>query len=66
VRNTVQDAYMNGYHVSLVEECTFDRNALSHKVDLFDMHHKYADVMHVEEVVDHLLKMGKSKLAMAG
>jgi nicotinamidase-related amidase len=66
VRNTVQDAYMNGYHVSLVEECTFDRNALSHKVNLFDMHHKYADVMHVEEVVDHLLKMGKSKLAMAG
>jgi maleamate amidohydrolase len=54
VRNTVQDAYMNGYQVSLVEECTFDRNILSHKVNLFDMHHKYADVMHVEEVVDHL------------
>jgi hypothetical protein len=27
---------------------------LSHKVNLFDMHHKYADVMHVEEVVAHL------------
>jgi maleamate amidohydrolase len=67
VRNTVQDAYMNGYHVSLVEECTFDRNILSHKVNLFDMHHKYADVMHVGEVVDHLMEMGKaSKLAMAG
>ena len=54
VRNSVQDAYMNGYHVAIVEECTYDRNILSHKVNLFDMHHKYADVMHVEEVVDHL------------
>ena len=60
VRNTVQDAYMNGYHVALVEECTFDRNILSHKVNLFDMHHKYADVMHVEEVVDHLHGMIRS------
>jgi maleamate amidohydrolase len=67
VRNTVQDAYMNGYHVSLVEECTFDRNSLSHKVNLFDMHHKYADVMHVEEVVDHLYGMSKTvKRAKAG
>lgn len=67
VRNTVQDAYMNGYHVSLVEECTFDRNSLSHKVNLFDMHHKYADVMHVDEVIDHLHSMRKnSSLALAG
>ncbi len=27
---------------------------LSHKVNLFDLHHKYADVMHVDEVVSHL------------
>jgi maleamate amidohydrolase len=38
----------------LVEECCFDRSILSHKVNLFDMHHKYADVMHVEEVIAHL------------
>jgi maleamate amidohydrolase len=54
VRNTVQDAYMNGYQVAIVEECTYDRNIISHKVNLFDMHHKYADVMHVGEVVQHL------------
>ena len=67
VRNTVQDAYMNGYHVALVEECTFDRNILSHKVNLFDMHHKYADVMHVEEVAEHLHGMAKGvPLAKAG
>ncbi len=39
---------------SLVEECTFDRAMLNHKVNLFDLHHKYADVMHVEEVIAHL------------
>ena len=38
----------------MVEECTYDRSMLSHKVNLFDLHHKYADVMHVEEVVAHL------------
>ena len=27
---------------------------LSHKVNLFDLHHKYTDVMHVDEVVAHL------------
>lgn len=54
VRASCVDAYSNGYHVSLVEECTFDRAALTHKVNLFDLHHKYIDVMHVDEVVAHL------------
>jgi maleamate amidohydrolase len=56
VRASAVDAYSHGYHVVLVEECCFDRSALSHKVNLFDMHHKYADVMHVDEVVSHLAK----------
>jgi len=25
------------------------------KVNLFDLHHKYADVMHVEDIVAHFL-----------
>ncbi len=25
-----------------------------HKINLFDLHHKYADVMHIEEVLAHL------------
>ncbi|MCC6776639.1 MAG: isochorismatase family protein [Hyphomicrobiales bacterium] len=54
VRATAVDAYSHGYHVVLVEECCFDRSLLSHKVNLFDLHHKYCDVMHVEEVVSHL------------
>ncbi len=54
VRATAVDAYSHGYHVVLVEECCYDRSILSHKVNLFDMHHKYCDVMHVDEVVSHL------------
>jgi nicotinamidase-related amidase len=54
VRASVVDAYSNGFHVSLVEECTYDRAELTHKVNLFDLAHKYVDVMHVEEVVAHL------------
>jgi len=54
VRASSVDAYSNGFHVVLVEECCYDRSLLSHKVNLFDLHHKYADVMHVDEVVAHL------------
>jgi len=32
----------------------FDRSPLSHKVNLFDLHHKYADVMMLDEVTAHL------------
>jgi maleamate amidohydrolase len=54
VRASAVDAYSNGFHVTLVEECCFDRHVLSHKVNLFDMHHKYADVMTCDAVVRHL------------
>ncbi len=60
VRASVVDGYSNGYHTTIVEECTFDRSDLSHKVNLFDLHHKYADVMHVDEVLDHLDAMKKN------
>ena len=56
VRASTVDAYSFGFHNVLVEECTYDRSMLSHKVNLFDLHHKYADVMHVDEVVAHLEK----------
>ena len=61
VRATVLDAYSNGFHVVLVEECCFDRSLLSHKINLFDMHHKYADVMHLDVVVAHLEKTAVRK-----
>ncbi|MGA8820798.1 MAG: isochorismatase family protein [Xanthobacteraceae bacterium] len=54
VRASTVDGYSYGFHNVLVEECTYDRSMISHKVNLFDLHHKYADVMHVEEVLAHL------------
>lgn len=54
VRASTVDAYSYGFHSVLVEDCTYDRSMLSHKVNLFDLHHKYADVMRVAEVIAHL------------
>ncbi len=54
LRAAVQDAKANGFHVTLVEECCYDRSPINHKVNLFDMHHKYADVMKLADVLGHL------------
>jgi nicotinamidase-related amidase len=54
VRASCVDGYSLGYHVSIVEECVFDRSILSHKVNLFDLHHKYSDVMKLDEVKEEL------------
>ena len=54
VRASVVDAFSYGFHSVVVEECCFDRSPLSHAVNLFDLHHKYADVMHLGEVKGHL------------
>jgi maleamate amidohydrolase len=48
VRATVVDAFSLGFDVVVVEEATFDRSPLSHRVNLFDMHCKYATVVGVE------------------
>ena len=60
VRASAVEAYSYGYHVTLVEECCYDRSPLSHKVNLFDMHHKYADVMSIDAVAAHLAQLGKT------
>jgi maleamate amidohydrolase len=54
VRASAVDAYSAGYHVCIAEECVFDRSPLSHKVNLFDLHHKYVDVLGVDDIVVHL------------
>jgi len=54
VRATAVDAYSHGYHVVLVEECCFDRSILSHKINLFDMAMKYADVISLKETIDYI------------
>jgi nicotinamidase-related amidase len=61
VRATTVDAYSYGFHNVLVEECTFDTTMLCHKVNLFDLHHKYADVMNVGDVIAHLGSQNSQK-----
>lgn len=51
VRATVVDAFSYGFRVKVVEECTFDRIPITHKVNLFDMHQKYADVISLEDAL---------------
>jgi len=63
LRAGVQDAKANGFHVTLVEECCYDRTAINHKVNLFDMHHKYADVMKLKDVIAHLEGMTPQRMA---
>jgi maleamate amidohydrolase len=63
VRASAVDAHSSGFHVTVVEECTYDRAELTHKVNLFDLHHKYADVMHVDEVITHLDGLSMARAA---
>ena len=66
VRASVVDAYSHGFAVVVVEEATFDRSTLSHKVNLFDMHLKYASVLHLDEVVELLAATGNRRAAVGG
>ena len=50
VRSSAVDAFAHGFHVVVVEDCVFDRHLLSHQISLFDLHHKYADVIPMEEL----------------
>jgi hypothetical protein len=43
-----------GHCTVFARRTCFDRSVLSHKVNLFDLHHKYADVLHIDEVETHL------------
>ncbi len=61
VRATVVEGWSLSFHVTVAEECVFDRSTISHKINLFDLHHKYADVMHVAEVIAHLETLTPAK-----
>ena len=54
VRATVTDGFSLGYRVAIAHECTFDRASLTHKVNLFDMNAKYANVLSLDEAQAYL------------
>ena len=54
VRGTVVDAFSLNFKVAVPLDCVYDRGATSHKVNLFDMSQKYADVMPVADLIARL------------
>jgi nicotinamidase-related amidase len=58
VRATVVDAFSHNYRVVVPIECVADRSETSHQVNLFDMDMKYADVLPLAEVLEHLRRQG--------
>ena len=58
MRATVVDGFNAGYRVAVAEECVFDRNWLSHKVNLLDMNCKYADVISLDEALEYIRRSG--------
>jgi nicotinamidase-related amidase len=50
VRASVVNACASRLKVVVAEECVFDRHEATHAMNLFDMHHKYADVLPLNEV----------------
>jgi maleamate amidohydrolase len=65
VRATVVDGRTNRFKVIVAEECVFDRHQACHAINLFDMHQKYADVLPVAEIIEHLTSRSR-ELTAAG
>lgn len=54
VRASAIDAFSYNFRVCVVEECVFDRGQASHKINLFDMNAKYADVIPLREAQEYI------------
>lgn len=54
VRATVVDAFSLNLKVVVCQDAVFDRSILSHKINLLDMHTKYASVLNVEDVLPYV------------
>ena len=57
VRATVLDAFQFNFHVVVPFECCADRSQISHQVNLFDIHMKYADVISLEETLAYIAEI---------
>jgi maleamate amidohydrolase len=65
VRASVIDAFSYNFKISVVEECVFDRGQSSHKINLFDMAMKYADVISLKEAIDYVRALPDNLFAPA-
>jgi nicotinamidase-related amidase len=62
VRATVVDSMSRGYRTIVPEECVADLHESPHFANLYDMHKKYADVLHVVQVLDYYRNRPRSEL----
>ncbi len=54
VRGTVVDGFAYNFRILVPHDCVYDRSAVSHAVNLFDMSEKYADVVTCGEAMERL------------
>jgi nicotinamidase-related amidase len=54
VQASVNDGHAYGFKVFVVEECVFDRSEFLHNVYLYNMNAKYADVITLQQALDHV------------
>lgn len=54
VRGTAVDAFSLNFKVAIPQECVYDRSITSHKVNLFDLGQKYADVQPTADLITKL------------
>lgn len=66
VRATVVDAFSYNFRVAVVEQCVYDRTDVSHAVNLFDMHSKYADVISMDKAKNYLKSVREGVGPIAG
>jgi maleamate amidohydrolase len=57
VRATVVDGLQHNFPTIVALEAVGDRNQEAHAANLHDMHVKYAEVMNVSDILDHLKKL---------
>lgn len=63
VRATAVDAFSYNYRVVVVEDCVFDRGDTPHRLNLFDLESKYADVVHSGDVIAFFERIGRTRTA---
>lgn len=59
VRASVVDGATARFRMGVVKECVFDRTEASHYINLYDMHHKYADVVSLDMAKSYLASMAE-------
>ncbi|GIH65018.1 isochorismatase family protein [Microbispora siamensis] len=54
IRSTCESALDYGFRAIVPAEAVGDRSASAHEANLFDINARYADVLPIDEVIDHL------------